>query len=91
MSASELNSGRDASPEEKAVSIVDEIFAKFDADGNGVIDQQEFRQVVLSVMKKYHYTKVDPSNEEVERLFYKVDENKDGKITREEATRFVLN
>ena len=60
-----------------------EQFKKFDIDGNGAIDADEFCQILPSVWG------LDVSREEVEKLIAKVDSNADGHVDFEEFTLCV--
>jgi len=72
--------------EEEAARIEAELkieFDKFDIDGNGAIDCDEFCQILPSVWG------LEVSREEVEKMIQKVDSNNDGHIDFDEFTQCV--
>ena len=49
--------------EDTARTITDQIFAKFDADGNREIDTEECKTIFLEVLKKMHATSLKVSDD----------------------------
>jgi len=68
--------GRNAATKEAELRA---IFKEFDIDGDGYIQEEELRQVML---KMGH----NPSEDEIKAMFKAADLNKDGKISFEEFT-----
>lgn len=60
-------------------------FAVCDKDGNGVIDSQELRDVVVLITDR------EPSKSELQKLMFTMDKNQDGKIEWSEFVSVMSN
>lgn len=64
--------------------IMKAIFAKYDSDNNGYLDEREVKSLLTDAFAGRDGT-VDPSSKTMIDMFYKrVDVNGDGKISKEE-------
>ena len=78
-----------AQKEEKIKKMVEDIFAKFDADNSGGIDLEEARPIFIEELKKTGATKLKVDENVLNEYFQKADLNKDGVISKEEAELFI--
>ena len=74
---------------EKAKQVAEAIFEKFDADHSGAIERDEAKTIFTEVLKNMHVTKINVTDEMLDKWFNIADTNKDGKISKEEAEIFV--
>ena len=73
----------------KAREVAEAIFERFDADHSGAIERDEAKTIFVEVLKKMHVTKIDVTDEMLDKWFGIADTNADGKISKEEAEVFV--
>lgn len=76
----------------KASKIVDEIWEKYDVDGDGTIDSDELMKLVSEVMEWDETGKGDgPTPEEAQRFLASMDTDGNGVLDKDEFTAFVVN
>merc|ERR1712176_649047 len=78
------------SPEEK----LNWAFSMYDVDGNGWVDLKEMTRIVKSIYKmmgpKRRKQEMESPEERASSIFKKMDQNSDGKVTREEFVTTCL-
>ena len=74
--------------EEALMKTVDEIWSKYDTDGNGTLDRSEMRTFVLETLRTSGVNK-NLSQEEFDQIFAQFDVDESGVIERDEMAVFV--
>lgn len=72
----------------KIQSMVDEIWAKFDTDGNGHLDKAETYKLALETIAAVQ-PGMELSEEQFETLFTSIDKDGSGKIVKLEMAHFI--
>lgn len=68
--------------------VVDKLMKKFDLDGNGVLEKNEFK-VFLQTTLSQHGDAKQMSNSEFESMFKEFDKNNDNTICKLELRAFI--
>ena len=66
---------------------VDEIWAKYDADGSGSLEKAEAMKFLSDINEEIFGDK--PTEESLEGTFKMIDENGDGKFVKEELAKHI--
>ena len=66
---------------------VEEIWAKYDKNGNGVLNKWEGRKFLSDMLKEYNGA--FPTENELSKNFAIMDEDKSGDISKEEALKYI--
>ena len=67
---------------------LDEWFAKFDANGNGVLEKSEMKNVITAFFEKIG--EAPPTEEKIAELVSKMDTNSDDVVSKEELKAWVV-
>ena len=71
--------------------VIGELFTKLDKDNSGVLEKAEVHEIAHNIHAKVG-EEGKPFNEEMfETAFQKLDNNGDGKISKDELTNFFIN
>ena len=77
--------------DEKCMAVVQAVFEKFDADGNGSIDREELGSAIREFNEQAAPDeKVEITDEQVTEALNELDKNKDGKLQVEEFKVLVV-
>ncbi len=77
--------------DEKCMAVVQAVFEKFDADGNGSIDREELGSAIREFNEQAApEEKVEITDEQVTEALNELDKNKDGKLQVEEFKVLVV-
>lgn len=71
------------------VERVKKVFDSFDGDGSGVVDESEFREVLIALMKVKN--PADVSEKKMKRFWLEVDTDRSGEINFEEFLLWYFN
>ena len=83
----------DHNQEEVLISVVDELWDKYDTDGNGELDKDETRNLIKECMnnlnKNHHRNLEQFSDEAYDKLFERIDRDGNGTIDKSEMNRLI--
>ena len=65
---------------------IEQIWATYDTNANGVLDREEAQKFYTEFVEKDEFLKATVTD--FESFFTKVDEDKDGKVTKDELIKF---
>ena len=65
----------------RSVTKIADLFEQWDQDANGMVDQCEFRRAMRSLGFD------DVTTEQIDHMFWEIDENRSGSISRHELTK----
>ena len=65
------------------------VWKRYDNDGNGIIDSEEFTKLIGDVMCWDQINEDKPDPLEVKDFLQQIDENGDGELDREEFSSFI--
>ena len=78
---------KSAIEDQKERQRVEEIWAKFDVDGSGVLNREEGKAFLMQELE--NMTGQPPTDEEIERNFSIIDEDGNGSLDKEEVLKFL--
>lgn len=65
-----------------------EVFEKYDVDNSSFIEREEAKKLISDILKKHKLSKINVSEEVIDKYFKVADLNGDGKISLDEAEVF---